>query len=299
MDKFRKIIKDSGILADVKTTSEGAGLMSVLFKEVIEMLLLAEQEEHLAYKKSARNDSDNARNGYTSKKLKSKFGLLDIQVPRDRKGTFEPEILPKRVNKSPDLEDMVISLYSKGMSNTDIENFMAEKMKVNLSRSSISRITEKVRDEITAWQNRPLASVYSIVYLDAVHFSSREHISSSKVAVNLVMGIDTEGQKDVLGIWITNNESASFWQEVLTDLQMRGVEDILLTVSDNLPGFTRAIQAVFPESNRQICVVHQLRNSLRRVSYKDKKSVVDTMKPIYNALNEKEALKKLWKLKEK
>ena len=114
MDKFRKIIKDSGILADVKTTSEGAGLMSVLFKEVIEMLLLAEQEEHLAYKKSARNDSDNARNGYTSKKLKSKFGLLDIQVPRDRKGTFEPEILPKRVNKSPDLEDMVISLYSKG-----------------------------------------------------------------------------------------------------------------------------------------------------------------------------------------
>ena len=168
MDKFRKIIKDSGILADVKTTSEGAGLMSVLFKEVIEMLLLAEQEEHLAYKKSARN-------GYTSKKLKSKFGLLDIQVPRDRKGTFEPEILPKRVNKSPDLEDMVISLYSKGMSNTDIENFMAEKMKVSLSRSSISRITEKVRDKITAWQNRPLASVYSIVYLDAVHFSSREH----------------------------------------------------------------------------------------------------------------------------
>ena len=185
------------------------------------------------------------------------------------------------------------------MSNTDIEDFMAEKMKVNLSRSSISRITEKVRDKITTWQNRSLASVYSIVYLDTVHFSSREHISSSKVAVNLVMGIDTEGHKDALGIWITNNESASFWQEVLTDLQMRGVEDILLTVSDILAGFTRAIQAVFPGSKRQICVVHQLRNSLRRVHYKDKKSVVDMMKPIYNAPNEKEALKKLWKLKEK
>ena len=137
MGEFRKIIKDSGILSNFKTSSEGAGLMSGLFKEVVEMFLLAEQEEHLAYKKSARTDSDNARNGYTSKKLKYRFGILDIQVPRDRKGTFEPEILPKRVNKRPDLEDMVISLNSKGMINMDIEDFMAEKMKVNLSRSSI------------------------------------------------------------------------------------------------------------------------------------------------------------------
>lgn len=203
----------------------------------------------------------NSRNGYSNKKIKTSFGESEIQVPRDRQATFNPMIVPKRQNMVDGLENVIVSLYAKGMSVSDIEEQIREVYNFDISTSTISRITESVSNDIIAWQNRPLDPVYLIVWMDGIVFKVREGSKVINKTIYLAVGLNRDGKKEVLGMWLGKNESASFWLGVLTDLKARGVEDILITATDNLNGFTQTIKNVFPESQTQICVVHQLRSN--------------------------------------
>lgn len=252
-------------------------------------MLEGELDHHLGYRKHARSDHSNARNGYGSKTIKTDFGEARIDVPRDREGSFEPLIVPKRESMAEGIESLVVSLYAKGMSNADIERQLLEMYDFRLSTSAISRITDRVTEDIVAWQNRPLEEVYLIVWMDGVVFKVRENSKVVNKTVYIAVGLRRDGKKEVLGLWLGKNESASFWMSVLTDMKARGVMDILITATDNLNGFTDTIQTVFPQSRTQICVVHQIRNACRYVVWKEKKEFTADMKQIYDAPNREAA----------
>lgn len=288
-----KLIKDQGLLEGLKTQEDLSKLLKELHSDLIEAMLHGELDAHLGYSKNEKNDSSNARNGSTSKRLKSEHGESIISVPRDRDGSFEPIVVPKHQSKAVSVENMVISLYAKGLSVSDIEQELYELYGYKLSTSSISIITDKVNQQVLDWQNRPLDPIYCIVWMDGIVFKVRQGGKVVNKTIYLAVGLNRDGYKEMLGMWLGQNESAAFWQGVLTDLKARGVEDILVTVTDNLNGFTQAITNVFPEANTQICVVHQIRNSARYVVWKDKKEFTSDMKLIYNAPNREIAANEL------
>lgn len=286
--KKNDLISDD-FLKQFKTHDELTGFLKQIQKRGIEKMLEGELDGHLDYDKHQKSGSGNVRNGHSTKKIKTSFGESEIAVPRDREASFNPMIVPKRGNMVDGIENVIVSLYAKGMSNSDIEEQIREVYDFDVSTSTISRITEKVSGDIVAWQNRPLEPVYLIVWMDGIVFKVRESSKVINKTVYIAVGLRRDGRKEVLGLWLGKNESAAFWMSVMTDIRARGTEDILITATDNLNGFTDTIKNVFPESKTQICVVHQIRNACRYVVWKDKRAFTADMKHIYNAPNQEAA----------
>jgi transposase-like protein len=281
-------------LKQFKTADELNNFLKELQKRAVEQMLEGEMDEHIGYEKYQKTKITNSRNGHTKKKLKTSYGETEINVPRDRDSTFSPVLVPKRHNIVDGLESVIISLYSKGMSIRDIEDQIRSIYGFEISASTISRITDRVAADIYTWQSRPLESVYAIVWMDGIVFKVRgENGKVVNKTMYIAVGLRTDGLKEVLGLWLGKNESASFWMTVLTDIKARGVEDILITSTDNLNGFTEAIKAVFPNSTTQICIVHQIRNACKFVSWKDRKALTKDMREIYGSTNKDLAEKAL------
>ena len=268
-----------------------------LFKETIaefmENGLDAELDEELGYSRYdyKNKDTDNSRNGHSSKTLKTSFGEVDIDVPRDRKGEFDPVILKKnQTSISQDVEEKILSMYAKGMTTSDIETHIRDIYGLDVSDTTISRITDKILPIAKEWQQRPLEPIYAVVFLDAIHYHVRSEGQIVKKAVYIAIGVDLDGKKDVLGMWVGENESAKYWASVLNGLKNRGIEDIFIACTDNLTGFSAAIEAVYPKTEIQNCIIHQLRNSSKYVSYKDIKALMADLKAVYAAVDEQSAL---------
>lgn len=274
---------DDEFLKQFKTGEELTLFLKAIQKRGIEKMLEGELDAHLDYAKNRSSSNPNNRNGYTSKKVKTSLGETQIKVPRDREASFNPMLVPKRTNMVDGIENVIIGLYAKGMSNSDIEEQIREVYGFDVSTSTISRITDKVTNDIVAWQNRPLEPVYLITWMDGIVFKVRESSKVINKTIYIAVGLRRDGKKEVLGLWLGKSESAAFWMSVLTDIKARGVQDLLITATDNLNGFTDTIKNVFPESNTQICVVHQIRNACRYVVWKDKKAFTKDMKNIYDA----------------
>lgn len=271
------------------------GLMQRLFGDIIQQFLEAEMEEHLGREKYQRQDSSNKnyRNGYSSKNIRSSFGDVQVDVPRDRKAEFEPKIVKKYETVCNELDKKVIGLYARGMSVDDIKSEIDELYGVDISPSMISKITDKVMDTAIAWQNRTLEDVYPIVYMDAIHFKVREEHRIVTKAAYICMARNMKGYKDILGIWIGEHEGAKFWLSVCNDLKNRGIKDIIIACMDGLKGLPEAIKVVFPNVNIQCCIVHQIRNSIKYIASKDIKSFMKDLKEVYKATNETIALQSL------
>jgi putative transposase len=267
------------------------GLLKQLTKAVLERALRAELTHHLGYDKHspAGNNSGNSRNGKSKKTLKGDFGNLPLEVPRDRSSTFEPQIVPKGQTRFEGFDDKILSLYARGMTTRQIKQHLEEIYQVEVSPSLISSVTDAISDEVKAWQSRPLDAVYPIIYLDALVVKVRESSHIQNKAIYLIIGINTSGRKEVLGLWISQNEGAKFWLQVLTDLKNRGVKDIFIACVDGLKGFPEAIEAAYPKTEVQLCIVHQVRNSLKYVSWKWRKEVAEDLKLIYTAATVEEA----------
>ena len=268
-----------------------------LFKETIaefmESGLEAELDDELGYGRyDYRNkDTDNSRNGHSSKTLRTSYGDVEVAVPRDRKGEFEPQLLKKnQTSISQDIEEKILSMYAKGMTTRDIETHIQDIYGIEVSDTTISRITDKILPIAKEWQQRPLEAVYAVVFLDAIHYHVRSEGQIVKKAVYIALGINLDGKKDVLGMWVGENESAKYWTTVLNGLKNRGVEDIFIACTDNLTGFSAAIGAVFPKTEIQNCIIHQLRNSSKYVSYKDIKELMADLRSVYAAVDEPAAL---------
>ena len=275
------------------------GLIKQLSKCILERALEAEMQAHLGYDRYERNASENARNGSFKKNLTTENGQLELEVPRDRKGSFEPVVVKKKQTRIEGLDDKIISLYAKGMSVSDIKIQMQELYGAEISESLISRITDDVIDEVKLWQSRALESVYPIVFFDCLVVKVRQDKRIINKSVYVALGIDLSGRKDVLSLWISDNEGAKFWLNNLTELKNRGLSDILIACTDNLTGMSDAIAAVYPKCEHQLCIVHQIRNSLKFVSYKDRKELAADLKPIYQAVTEDEAQSALEYFEEK
>ena len=275
-------------------------LRDQLFKRGVESLLKAEMTAHLGYEAGQKPIANNQRNGYSKKTIKTSGGEHRIDIPRDRNAEFEPVLVPKNKSMSQDLEDCIMLLYAKGMSNVDIIDFIKHTYGVNYSPSQVSIITNQLLEDIRDWQQRPLEDQYAVVWIDAIHYKIRHEGKVVSKACMICLGINMEGQQDILSMSIVENESASAWSNVLDDLKSRGLADILILCSDNLTGLDRAVQAIYPDSVHQICIVHQIRNSLKFVSYKDRRAIIKDIKGIYQSTNEpaaREALeifKKNW-----
>jgi len=248
-------------LKQFKTADQLNNFLAQIQKRGIEKMLEGELDSHLGYDKHEPNESNNSRNGYGKKKIKTSYGESEIKVPRDRDASFNPMIVPKREGMVQGLEEIIVSFYAKGMSVSDIEEQIREAYKFDVSTATISRITSRVTEDIVAWQNRPLEPVYLIVCMDGIVFKVRENSKVVNKTVYIAVGLKRDGLKEVLGMWLGKNESAAYWMTVLTDLKARGLEDILITATDNLNGFTQTIKSVSPRSATQVCVVHQVRNS--------------------------------------
>ena len=286
--KIRELLALSGV--------EGMEDIQQLFRETIaefmESGLDAEMDEQLGYDRyDARGkETDDSRNGHSKKTLRTSFGDTTIQIPRDRKGEFDPVILRKnQTSISQDVEAKIISMYAKGMSTTDIGDHIRDIYGIEVSESTVSRITDKVLPEAREWQQRPLESIYAVMFMDAIHYHVRSEGQIVKKAVYIAIGIDLSGRKDVLGMWVGENESAKYWATVLNSLRNRGVEDVFIACTDNLTGFANAIEAVFPKADIQNCIIHQLRNSSKYVSYKDLKALMADLKKVYAAVDEPSA----------
>lgn len=259
------------------------GLLQELYKRLMQAALEAEMTEHLGYEKHEKAKKPNARNGHFKKKVKGEFGQIDIQVPRDRNGEFEPQIVKKGQSRFEGFDKKVISLYARGMTTREIKDHLYEIYGVEASASFISTVTDGIMEDVIAWQARPLENTYPVVYMDAIWTKIRESKQIVNRAVYICLGINEDGQKDVIGMWVGENEGASYWHEVVCELRNRGVEKIYIACVDGLKGFPEAIQAVFPKTSVQLCIVHMIRNSLKYVSYKDRANVVKDLKKIYTA----------------
>lgn len=278
------------------------GIFARLFAHTLEEMLETEMSEHLgyeAYEVKGRN-SGNSRNGRYAKKLRTSGGDTTIQIPRDRKGEFEPQVVKKQVTNTNELEDKIIGMYAKGVSVRDIQETLRELYGVEVSPTTLSAITDKVWGLVEEWQNRALASIYPIVYLDAIHIKLRHEGKVENIAVYTVLGVDLEGHRDILGHWVGNGgESSNFWLSVITDLQTRGVQDIFIACMDGLSGFKEAVLAVFPQTQIQRCVIHQIRNSLKYVTWNDRKAFMVDLKQVYQAATRESAEANLLQLSEK
>lgn len=268
-----------------------------LFKETIaefmEDGLETELDDELGYSRYdyCNKNTENSRNGHSSKTLRTSFGDVEVAVPRDRKGEFEPQLLKKnQTSISQDIEEKILSMYAKGMTTGDIEAHIQNIYGVDVSDTTVSRITDKILPVAKEWQQRPLEAVYAVVFLDAIHYHVRSEGHIVKKAVYIAIGIDLDGHKDVLGMWVGENESAKYWATVLNSLRNRGIEDIFIACTDNLCGFSTAIEAVFPKIEIQNCIIHQIRNSSKYVSYKDLKALMADLKAVYAAVDEDAAL---------
>ena len=268
-----------------------------LFKETIaefmEDGLETELDDELGYSRYdyCNKNTENSRNGHSSKTLRTSFGDVEVAVPRDRKGEFEPQLLKKnQTSISQDIEEKILSMYAKGMTTGDIEAHIHDIYGVDVSDTTVSRITDKILPVAKEWQQRPLEAVYAVVFLDAIHYHVRSEGHIVKKAVYIAIGIDLDGHKDVLGMWVGENESAKYWATVLNSLRNRGIEDIFIACTDNLCGFSTAIEAVFPKTEIQNCIIHQIRNSSKYVSYKDLKALMADLKAVYAAVDEDAAL---------
>ena len=267
------------------------GLLKQFVKAVVERAMHAELTDHLGYAKHspAGHNSGNSRNGTSSKTVKGDFGEVTIEVPRDRAGSFEPQILPKHQTRFSGFDDKIMSMYARGMTTREIEGHLKEIYGVEVSAGLISQVTEAVSEEVKAWQSRPLEPLYAIVYLDALYVKMRHDGRVENRAVYVAIGVDLEGKKDVLGLWTSANEGAKFWLSVLTELKNRGVKDLFIVCVDGLKGFPQAVEAAFPQAQVQLCIVHLVRASLRYVNWKERKAVAADLKPIYRAATAIEA----------
>lgn len=291
-----KIIDD--LLKDYKKPEDligENGLLKELTKRLLERAMAAELTEHVGYEKhdSAGKNSGNSRNGTSPKTIKGDFGTIPLEIPRDRSGTFEPKIIPKHQTRFTGFDDKIISLYSRGMTTREIQQHLEEIYKVEVSPSLISSVTDEVIEEVKAWQNRQLDAVYPIMYLDALQYKVRDGAQVRNKAIYVAIGINMEGLKEVLGLWIAQTEGAKFWLQVVTELKNRGVQDILIACVDGLKGFPEAIEAVFPKTQVQLCIVHLVRHSLNFVPWKQRKAVAADLKLIYTAATEAEGEERL------
>ena len=286
-----------------KTGEELSSFFHALRKRAIEEMLEGELDSHLGYDKHQPSENKNSRNGHSTKTIKSENGQTEIKVPRDRDSSFQPMLIKKRESFIDGIENIIISMYAKGMSTNDIEEHIREIYDYDVSTATISRITDRITNDIIEWQNRSLEPVYLIVWMDGIVFKVRENSKVINKTMYIAVGLRTDGRKEVLGLWLGKNESSAFWMTVLTDIKARGVQDILITATDNLNGFTDTIRTVFPQSTKQICVVHQIRNASKYVVWKDKKEFAKDMREIYTATTKKNAeialdeLEKKWNSK--
>ena len=286
--KIRELLE----LSDISSMEDIQSLFRETIAEFLETGLDAELEDELGYSKyDYRNkETDNSRNGHSGKTLRTSFGDVEVSVPRDRKSEFEPQLLKKnQTSISQDIEEKILSMYAKGMTTADIETHIRDIYGIEVSDSTVSRITDKILPAAKEWQQRPLEAIYAVVFLDAIHYHVRSEGQVVKKAVYIAIGINLDGRKDVLGMWVGENESAKFWATVLNSLRNRGVEDIFIACTDNLTGFSAAIEAVFPQTEVQNCILHQLRNSSKYVSYKDLKALMADLKAVYGAVDEQAA----------
>ena len=276
---------------DIKTPGDLGQLSSFLTKLTVEAALKGEMNHHLGYNKNepTGHHTGNSRNGYSSKKLKGDHGELDIQSPRDRNSTFEPQLIKKGQSRITGMDDQILSLYAKGMSTRDIVDAFQDMYGADISAGLVSQVTNSVLEKMVEWQSRPLDAVYPIVYLDCIVLKIRQDKRVINKAIYLVLGINIEGHKELLGMWVSENEGAKFWLSVLTDLQNRGVEHILIACVDGLKGFPDAINTVYPDAKIQLCIVHMVRHSLKLVPWKDYKAVTADLKSIYQSVTEQEA----------
>ena len=272
--------------AECESPSDVKKLLKELFAGPIEQMLEAELDDHLGYDKHSPEggNSGNSRNGYGKKTIKSEWGEAEISIPRDRKGTFEPKAIEKRQIRTDDIETRIMAMYAKGMTTREIEEYVRDIYGVEVSPSLVSKITDRIMPEVREWQGRPLDDIYPVMFFDGVWFKGRSDGKVAKKCVYSVLGVTVEGKKEILGIWISETESASFWTSVFNDLKNRGVKDILIACHDNLAGFGKALETVFARTESQLCIVHQIRNSLNFVSWKDRKAVAADLKLIYSAV---------------
>lgn len=294
---FKALIEDYGI----KDTNDIKDMLKDLMSGTIQTMLEAEIEHELGYAKNSvsEKNTSNSRNGYSKKTVRSEYGNINLDIPRDRNAEFEPQIIPKYQREITGIEGQILSLYAKGMSSRDIEEHLNNLYGIDVSPSMISKITDKIIPEIREWQSRQLEDVYPVVFMDAIHYSVRKEGIVVKKAVYLAIGIDREGRKEVMGFWIGENESSKYWLNILNELKNRGVQDILIMSVDNLKGFSEAISSVFSRTEIQKCIVHQIRNSIRHISYKDVREFSADLKEMYNAPTLEQAENRLDALEEK
>lgn len=274
----------------IKTEKDLNSFSQMLTKITVEAALNAELEEHLGYEKHQSSLGGNSRNGFSSKQIKTEEGQFAIDVPRDRNGDFEPLLVKKHQTRFTSMDDKILSLYAKGMTTREIVATFKEMYDADISATLISRVTDAVIEQVVEWQSRPLDAVYPIVYLDCIVVKIRQDKHVINKAIYLALGVNMEGHKELLGMWLSENEGAKFWLNVLTELQNRGVKDILIACVDGLKGFPDAINTAFPKAQIQLCIVHMVRNSVRYVPWKDYKAVTADLKKVYQSVTEDEAL---------
>ena len=293
-------LKENGI--SIKSGNDVNSIMRDMMSVLLEGALDEELNEELGYSKyDYRNkETDNSRNGHSRKTMRTSYGDMDIAIPRDRKGEYEPQLIPKYQNTvTQDMEEKIISMYAKGMTTGDIEAHLKELYDLDISDSTISRITDKIMPLVKEWQDRPLQEIYAVVYMDAIHYHVRSEGRIVKRAVYIALGIDMDGKKDVIGMYVGENEGAKFWLSIINGLKNRGVQDILIACVDGLNGFPQAIEAVYPKTEIQQCIIHQIRNTTNYVSYKDLKKLMADLKMVYAAPDEAAALEELESFGEK
>ncbi len=278
---------------DIESANDIQEALKDLLGGTIKEMMETEMEEHLGYGKSERSDSENARNGYKSKTLNSSYGSFQIEVPQDRQSSFKPQVVKKRQKDISDIDQKIISMYAKGMTTRQISETINDIYGFEASEGFISDVTDKILPKIEEWQNRPLASIYPIVFIDAIHFSVRQDNIVSKLAAYIVLGINEDGRKEVLAIEIGENESSKYWLGVLNSLKNRGVQDMLILCSDGLTGLKEAVATSFPSTEHQRCIVHMVRNTLKYVANKDMKDFARDLRTIYTAPDEKATVKRL------
>ena len=287
-NQLQSIAKE--LAKNVKTQEDLSNLSSMLVKMTVEAALGAEMEEHLGYAKHQNSDSNNSRNGYSSKTLKGDHGEVDIDIPRDRHSEFNPVIVKKGETRLTAMDDQILSLYAKGMTTRDIVATFKELYGADVSPTLVSKVSEAVMEKVTLWRSRPLDEIYPLLYLDGIVIKVRQDKQIVRKTMYVALGVNTDGHKECLGLWLSETESSKFWLRVLNDLESRGVKDILVASVDGLKGFPEAINTVYPQADVQLCIVHMVRNSLRYVGYKERKQVANDLKQIYQSVTEEEAL---------
>lgn len=294
---IKEIIADGGFSNSVDI----GNYLRDMFKDVLQEMLEQELSSQLGYEKgdSLNKNTSNRRNGYSKKTVKSQYGDIELDIPRDRESDFEPVIVPKNTRDISGIEEKIISLYARGMSTRDIHDQIKDLYGIEISAQQVSQITNFVIESAKEWQNRPLDPIYPFVFMDAIHYKVRDDGKIKNKAAYVVLGVNIDGFKDILGIWIGENETSKFWYTVLTDLKNRGVKDILIFSVDGLPGFKESITACYPQATIQRCIIHQIRNTFKYVSYKDSKELMKDFKTVYKAVNEAEALSALDFVEEK